>query len=138
VKATIDGDTLKGTAEGPGPDPIAFMGTRQPGAALTGTWNLTIETQERTYKPTVTLVQEGEKLSGSLRTEEGTEAKLISGSVKGDAIAFVIDLEVGEEVLHLEFSGKRTEKGLKGDLAVNDNTVPWSGERAAVATAPAK
>jgi hypothetical protein len=141
IKATLDGDTLKGTATPQGGEErvIHFTGKRaaapQPAATLTGVWTLAIETPNQTYKPTVTLTQEGEKLMGTLRTEDGTEAKLVSGSLKGDVIAFVVDLTVGERDLHLEFSGKRTDKGLKGDVAVGEQSFPWTGERAAAAAA---
>jgi hypothetical protein len=138
VKATIDGDSLKGTAEGAAPAPIAFTGTRHPAAAITGAWNLTVETPNQTYRPTVTLTQEGEKLTGSLRTEDGVEAKLVSGSVKGDAVSFVVDLTIGDQDLHLEFGGVRSGNGLKGDLRVGDQSYPWKGERAQTASAPAK
>jgi hypothetical protein len=69
-------------------------------------------------------------LTGTLKTEEGTEAKLMDGSLKGDAISFAVNLTVNGNELHLAFSGKRTGKALKGDLHVGDMTVPWSGERA--------
>lgn len=138
IKVTLNGDILQGSAEGPGPEPIRFTGTRQPAATLTGAWSLTIETPNQTYRPTVTLAHEGEKLTGTLRTEEGTEAKLVSGSVKGDEIAFVVDLNVGDQELHLEFSGKRSPTGLKGSLRLGEQNYPWSGARATMTATPAK
>jgi hypothetical protein len=143
-KGTLDGDNLKGTVH-VGDMDRPFTGTRQAAAApataesLTGTWNLTIEAPNQTYRPTVTLAQEGEKLTGVLKTENGEEAKLLSGSAKSDAVEFVCDLDIGEMTLHLEFSGKKNDKGLKGNLMVNGMSVPWTGERAAKPAAdPAK
>jgi hypothetical protein len=133
-KGTLSGDSVKGTIEG-GDNPRSFTGARQAAAteaaeAISGTWNLTIEATDHTYRPTVTLAQEGEKLTGTLKTEDGTEAKVMNGSLKGDAISFVVDLTVNGQELHLEFSGKRNGKAFKGDLHVGDRTMPWSGERA--------
>jgi hypothetical protein len=136
VKATLNGESLKGSVDGFSDGPIAFTGARQAAEAtgateaLTGTWNLTIEATNQTYHPTVTLAQEGEKLTGTLKTEDGTEAKVMNGSLKGDAVSFAVDLTINDRDLHLEFTGKRNGKGLKGDLHVGDMTVPWSGERA--------
>lgn len=141
IKVTLNGDTLKGSAQVE-ERTLEFTGARTPSAApaaaLAGAWSLTIETPNRTYKPTVTLAQDGEKLTGSMRTEEGVDAKLVSGSAKGDAIAFAIDLDVNGQTMHLEFSGKRTESGLKGEMRVDDQNFPWTGTRAVTATAPAK
>jgi hypothetical protein len=131
-KATLSGDSLKGTIEG-GDNPRSFTGARQAAEAteaIAGTWNLTIEATNQTYHPTVTLAQEGEKLTGTFKTEEGTEVKVMNGSLKADAISFAIDLTVNGNEMHLEFTGKRDGKALKGDLHVGDMTVPWRGERA--------
>lgn len=133
VKAMLNGESLKGSVDGFPDGPIAFTGARQAAEAteaLPGAWNLTIEATNQTYHPTVTLAQEGEKLTGTLKTEDGTEAKVMNGSLKGDAVSFVVDLTINGRDLHLEFTGKRNGKGLKGDLHVGDMTVPWSGERA--------
>jgi hypothetical protein len=138
IKATLNGDSLKGSVDGFPDGPIACTGTRQAADApqtLAGTWNLTIEATNQTYRPTVTLAQEGEKLTGTFKTEDGMEVKVMNGSLKGDAVSFAVNLTVNGMELHLEFTGKRDGKGLKGDLHVGDMTVPWSGERAAAPAA---
>jgi hypothetical protein len=141
VKATIDGDKIKGVIEG-GTEPRPFTGEREVAvvdtSSLSGTWQLVIETPDRTYRPTVTLTQEGEKLTGTLKTQDGQEAKLVSGSVKAQDVQFVVDLKVGDQDLHLEFVAKRDGKGLKGDLNVNGMAVPFTAERATAAEKPAE
>jgi hypothetical protein len=142
VKATIDGDKIKGVIEG-GAEPRSFTGEREGAPAtdtssLSGNWQFVIETPDQTYRPTVTLVQEGEKLTGTLKTQDGQEAKLVSGSAKGEAVEFVVDLKLGDQELHLEFAGKRVGKGLKGDLKVGDTTAPFTAERAVAADKPAE
>jgi hypothetical protein len=132
IKAVLNGDSLKGTAEVEG-ETHNFTGTRQaaaPADSLTGAWNLTVEAPNQTYHPTVTFAQDGEKLAGTFKTEEGTETKVMEGSLKGDAISFAVDLTLNGRDLHLVFTGTRNAKGLKGDLHVGDMTVTWSGERA--------
>jgi hypothetical protein len=132
VKAVLNGDSLKGTAEVEG-QTHSFTGARQAAetaGAIAGAWNLTIEAPNQTYHPSVTFAQDGEKLTGTFKTEDGNEVKVMNGSLKGDAVSFAIDLTIGGMDLHLDFTGKRNEKGLKGDLHVGDMTVPWSGERA--------
>lgn len=131
LRATLEGDSLKGTVEGARPASIAFTGARQPERGLAGTWTLTITTPEKAHKPTLTIALEGEKLTGTLRPEDGAEIPLLAGSVQGETIRFEIEITANGEQLHPRFTGQRTEKGLEGTVTVGDQSFPWTGERAA-------
>ena len=72
---------------------LAAISSAPPAAAgqaakidVTGKWTFTVETSAGSGTPTVTLKQDGEKLTGTYSGALG-EAKL-TGSVKGDAIEF--------------------------------------------------
>lgn len=135
LRATRDGDRLKGTVEGVHPEPVAFTGTRLAATALAGAWNLTITTPDKTHKATVTLTQEGDKLTGTLRGEDGTELTLMAGTVQGEMVRFEIEVNIDGQQLRPRFTGQRTAKGLEGTVLVGDQSFTWVGERT---DAPAK
>jgi hypothetical protein len=57
---------------------------------LTGTWLFTVETSAGTGTPTVTLKQDGEKLTGHYSSQTLGEADL-TGTVKGQSVNFTFD-----------------------------------------------
>jgi hypothetical protein len=138
VRATRDGDSLKGTVEREGRAPIAVTGTRRPDGGIAGTWIFTIMTTDRVHKPTVILVLQSEKLTGTLRTDDGAEHPLLSGSVQGTMFRFEIEITVDGQQLRPLFEGEPTEKGLQGRVTVGDESFTWTGERAAPSAPAAK
>ena len=71
---------------------------------VTGTWAFTVESAAGTGMPTVTLKQEGEKLTGHYSSMFFGEAEL-TGSVKDQAIAFTVAAEVQGMKVDLKFTG---------------------------------
>jgi hypothetical protein len=57
---------------------------------LTGKWLFTVETSAGTGTPTVTLKQDGEKLTGHYSSQTLGEADL-TGTVKGQSVTFTFD-----------------------------------------------
>ena len=71
---------------------------------VTGVWAFTVESAGGTGLPTVTLKQEGEKLTGHYSSMFFGEAEL-TGSVKDQAINFVVSAETQGTKVELKFTG---------------------------------
>jgi hypothetical protein len=78
--------------------------TAQAPANVTGKWLFTVETSAGSGTPTVTLKQEGEKLTGHYSSAQLGEADL-TGSVKGAAINFAFGTDVQGTHLDVTYSG---------------------------------
>jgi len=66
---------------------------------LTGKWLFTVQTTAGGGTPTVTLKQDGEKLTGHYSSQQLGEADL-TGTVKGNAITFMFGTDV--QGIHIE------------------------------------
>jgi uncharacterized membrane protein YeiH len=71
----------------------------QAGVDLTGKWLFTVQTTAGGGTPTVTLKQDGEKLTGHYSSQQLGEADL-TGTVKGNAITFMFGTDV--QGIHIE------------------------------------
>lgn len=88
-------------------------------ADLTGTWKLTLETQQGTANPTLTLKQEGEELTGTYKGRLG-EAP-IKGSVKGNAFKFSLKVNAQGNELQIDYDGTLEADGtIKGKAKFGD------------------
>lgn len=85
---------------------IGFSVKAQESINLTGTWNMTVQTDAGSGSPTFVLKQDGEKITGTYNGQLGDSA--VSGTLKGN-------------VIHLEFS-------IQGNLIKYDGTVSSSTE----------
>jgi len=63
-------------------------------ADVNGTWKGTMETPMGAMGNTITLQADGETLNGTVKTDM-FEAKIEKGSLKGDKISFVINMDFG-------------------------------------------
>jgi hypothetical protein len=82
---------------------------------LTGKWLFNVETSAGNGTPTVTLKQDGEKLTGHYSSATLGEAEL-TGTVKGAAIAFTFIASVQGAQLPVTYTGTIENKdSLKGD-----------------------
>ena len=82
--------------------PIAVAG--QASTNVTGKWIFTVETSAGAGMPTVTLKQEGEKLTGHYSSQNFGEVDL-TGTVKGTAINFMFGADVQGTHLDVTYSG---------------------------------
>jgi hypothetical protein len=78
--------------------------TAQAPVNVTGKWLFAVETSAGGGTPTVTLKQEGEKLTGHYSSAQLGEADL-TGSVKGTAITFAFGTDVQGTHLDVTYSG---------------------------------
>jgi len=83
---------------------------------VTGKWIFTVETSAGAGMPTVTLKQEGEKLTGHYSSETFGEVEL-TGTVKGTAINFMFGADVQGTHLDVSYSGTIDNKdSMKGKV----------------------
>lgn len=89
-------------------------------ADVTGMWIFTVESAAGKSNPTLTFTQDGEKLTGQYSSQLMGEAKL-TGTVKGQAIEFVVSASVQGAQVELKYSGTvETKDSMKGTLSAGD------------------
>ena len=87
---------------------------------VTGTWAFVVESAGGTGMPTVTLKQEGEKVSGHYSSQLMGEAEL-SGTVKGNAINFAVSADVQGTKVELKYTGTIENKdSMKGTTSAGE------------------
>ena len=95
---------------------------------VSGTWDLTVVSQQDTANPSVSLVQAGEKLSGTYRGRMG-EHKL-EGTVRGSEIRFVVTMRFQDQTFLVTYSGTAEEDSMKGTVQFGDRgSGTWSAKR---------
>jgi hypothetical protein len=83
---------------------------------VSGTWAFTVQTDAGTGSPTVTLKQDGEKLTGHYSSPTLGEADL-TGSVKGKDLKFTFTANMLGTSLEVTYTGTIEDKDtLKGSL----------------------
>ncbi len=118
----VKGETMSGTAD------LGARGTGLPwsakrvaapaGVDVTGTWNVEVDTGQGTGNPSFTFKQEGEKLSGQYRGLFG-EAP-VTGTIKGSAIEFWVDITVEGTKARVTYSGTVEKDTMKGTVKLGD------------------
>jgi hypothetical protein len=129
MNGTADGDTMRGSMDFGGRGQGQWS-ARRPASArtlgqsgeskvdVTGTWSFQVATDAGTGTPTMTFKQDGEKLSGHYSGQLG-EAPL-TGTVKGNAIQFTIDVSIQGAEVHLVYSGTVEKDSMKGSVKLGD------------------
>ncbi len=85
---------------------------------LTGKWTFTVQTEAGSGTPTVTLKQDGEKLTGHYSSQTLGEAEL-TGTVKGQEIKFSFAANAGGTEVQVSYSGTIENKdSMKGAVDI--------------------
>jgi hypothetical protein len=108
------------TAKRAGTPSSATPSSATPAASLdvSGSWAFTVETPAGSGTPTMTFKQDGEKLTGQYVGQLG-EAPL-SGTIKGAAIEFTIDVSVEGNALRIRYAGSADKASMKGTVKLGD------------------
>ena len=81
---------------------------------VTGKWSFRVVTPNGTGTPTVTLKQEGDKVTGTYESN-ALGSRTLSGSVKGDSLSFVLSMGGNAEGVMLTYTAHIvTADSLKG------------------------
>jgi len=86
---------------------------------VTGEWVLMVMSVGGTGTPTVTFKQDGENLTGHYSSELIGEADL-KGTVKGQAIEFIVSADVQGTKFDLKYTGTVEGKEMKGKVSSGD------------------
>ena len=128
MRGKQDGESMKGTitlgADGQGDWTAAR--TSAPAAApegtsaidLSGTWALQVVTDAGTRTPTVVLKQDGQKLSGTYKSQLG-EAP-VTGQIKEKEFSFEVTLSFDGTPITIVYTGAVEESAIKGRVTVGD------------------
>jgi hypothetical protein len=97
---------------------------------LTGKWLFTVETTAGTGTPTVTLKQDGEKLTGHYSSTNLGEADL-TGSVKGQSVNFAFEGNVQGTAVSVTYAATLENKdAMKGTIDIGGvATGTFAGKR---------
>jgi hypothetical protein len=129
LDGTAEGDTMKGSMDFSGREQGQWSAKRAPGITpvlqaapapvdVSGTWLFQVETGAGSGTPTMTLKQDGGKLSGHYSGQLG-EASL-AGTVKGHAVEFSFDVSVQGTEVHVVYSGTAEKDSMKGKVTLVD------------------
>ena len=92
----------------------AVMATASFAADVTGTWTASFDTQIGVQKYTYTFTVAGNKLTGKAKSELAmTETDIVEGTVNGDDISFVENLNFQDMPLRIVYKGKLAGDQLK-------------------------
>jgi hypothetical protein len=140
LNASVDGNTIKGTYDLNGQGGGDFSGTRdakdskdakdakdqskeppkdQPKIDVTGTWSVQVVTSAISASPTVTLKQDGEKITGQYISAQYGEFPL-TGTLKGNKIDFGFSMNIEGNALNVAYSGTVDGDGMKGTVNYGD------------------
>ena len=130
MNGTVDGDTMKGSMDFGGRGQGDWSAKRSSGAPastaqaadarldVSGTWNFQVETGAGTGTPTMTFKQDGEKLTGQYTGQLGEVP--LTGTLKGNAIEFAIDVSLQDTAIHIVYSGTVDKDTMKGSVKLGD------------------
>ncbi|HXG67305.1 MAG TPA: hypothetical protein VNO70_19535 [Blastocatellia bacterium] len=106
---------------------------------VAGKWDLTLESPAGTRQMLLTIKQEGDKLSGTMKGTRGDQA-LDSINVKGDEINFAVTIQYQGQPMVIKYAGKVEKDSMKGEADFGGlATGAWSAvpHQEAAAAAPA-
>jgi hypothetical protein len=95
----------------------AFAHAGQAKTDISGTWIFEVVTDAGTGTPTVTLKQDGEKLTGHYSSQTLGEADL-TGTVKGADITFSFTVDAQGNALKETYTGTVDKDTMKGKLVI--------------------
>ena len=95
---------------------------------VTGTWDLTVQTQQGTATPSLALQQSGEQLSGTYHGRMGDSK--VDGTVRGKDIQFTVTLRFRDQDHVISYAGTVDMDTMKGTVQFGDRgSGTWSGKR---------
>ncbi|HEY4366361.1 MAG TPA: hypothetical protein VGN07_03945 [Steroidobacteraceae bacterium] len=86
------------------------------GTSVSGTWNVTVQTQRATRNSTMVLTQSGENVTGTYKGQRGDIP--ISGTVKGNALNLSYKLDLQGTELEVKYVGTVEGNTAKGTVAM--------------------
>jgi imidazolonepropionase-like amidohydrolase len=149
----ISGNQMTGTVQLVGRGPGTFSGTRAGGppsgstttpqggtqpptgvgqtpaaGALAGTWSTTTNAGSQSISGTLTLQQQGERLTGRVETPFGT-ADITDGSTTGNGFRISTMINIAGQSTDITFEGTVSGNRMSGTVTSSHGSFPFSGTR---------
>lgn len=114
-----------------GAQPPAGTGTTPAGqaASLSGTWALTASFGQQQINSTLTLEQQGERLSGRVENARFGTTEISEGSVTGNSFRFTTNANIGGQTVTLTYEGTVSGSQMSGNVTTPRGSIPFSGTR---------
>lgn len=145
---TINGGEMRGSVQVVGRGPGTFTATRAGGppagtggappqgggsqaaaaGPLTGTWNVTTSAGSQQIPGTLTLQQQGTRLTGKVETPFGT-ADITDGSATGNTFRVATTLNIEGQSTDITFEGTVSGSQMSGTVTSARGSFPFSGTR---------
>lgn len=145
---TISGNEMRGTVQVVGRGPGTFTATRAGGppagggggaapqgggqapaaSALNGTWNIKTTAGSQQIPGTLTLQQQGTRLTGRVETPFGT-ADITDGSATGNSFRIASTLNIEGQSTDITFEGTVSGNQMSGTVTSSRGSFPFSGTR---------
>ncbi len=101
---------------------------RSDAADVSGTWDMTVETQGSTSHPSIDLKQDGERVVGTYRGQMGSSK--FEGTIKGTDIQFTVALKFQDASYTINYAGTVSDDTMKGTARFGDGgTADWTAKR---------
>jgi hypothetical protein len=100
------------------------------GTDVTGTWDVTVESESSAGDAVIVLKQEGQNLTGRYKGRMGESS--LSGSVRGNSIRFSVNLRFRDMSFTVSYSGSVESDSMRGTVDFGDGkTGTWAARRRA-------
>ena len=103
----------------------------KPGAA--GKWKWSFERNGQKIETTLTLKQDGEKLTGTVTGRNNTETEIADGKIKDGEVSFKVTRERDGQKFTMAYKGKLNEDAIKGTIETErdgqKNSREWEAKR---------
>ena len=97
--------------------------------AVTGTYNIQIETPMGTMPGKLTLQSDGGSLSGSMSADIG-EQSFQGGTVSGEGFTFSVTVNTPMGAMKLDFTGTVSGDAISGQVQTSFGAIAYKGTRA--------
>lgn len=99
-----------------------------PAVDVTGTWSVTIQSDQGSFDSTIEAKQTGANVSGTMRSQFG-QSEIKDGLVSGNTLSFSIEFEAGGESFSLDFSGTVEGDAASGTGSGAQGSFTWTAKR---------
>jgi len=108
----------------------AFAGDKDSAA---GKWKWSFERNGQKMETTLTLKQDGEKLTGTVTGRDNTETAIEDGKIKDGEVTFKVTRERNGTKVTAAYKGKLSEDAIKGNIETErdgqKNSREWEAKR---------
>jgi len=99
-----------------------------PAVNMTGTWEMTVDSEMGSMSAKVIFTQDGAEFAGSMQSDFG-ESKIKDGVVSGNDITFTVVFAMGGESTELEFTGTAEGDQASGSSDGPFGSISWTAKR---------